>query len=253
MTQTLKQRLANKEALVGTFVKTPSMMLAEVLSRTNMDLVCLDAEHSPFDRKDIDANIFAYRAENMPVLVRVPSADPSQLLNALDCGATGVVVPHVDSLAKAANIAKACQYGDGGRGYAGSTRAANYAGNSVADNLQHAANNTVVIAQIEDLAAFDEIEEIAAVDGIDCLFIGMMDLTVALGETSPRAPAVVELAERVCGAAKKTGKAVGIFVPSADDVSFWVERGVRLFLMSSDHSFIKQGANSLVEDVSKHF
>ncbi|WP_298632848.1 aldolase/citrate lyase family protein [uncultured Umboniibacter sp.] len=253
MTKTLKQRLANQEPLVGTFIKTPSMMLAEVLSRTTMDVVCLDAEHSPFDRKDIDSNIFAYRAGGMPVLVRVPSAGHEQLLNALDCGATGVVVPHVDSLAKAQDIAKACQYGDGGRGYAGSTRAANYAGNTVTQNLEHAASNTVVIAQIEDLAAFDEIEDIAAVEGIDCLFIGMMDLTVALGETTPRAPAVVELAERVCLAAKKTGKSVGIFVPSADDVAFWVERGISLFLMSSDHTFIKQGANALVEGVSKHF
>ena len=248
-----KQRLANGDCLIGTFTKTPSMMLSEVIGQTNLDVVCIDAEHSPFDRKDIDNNIFAYRAGGMPSLVRIPSSAPEQLLNALDCGATGVVVPHVDTGEKAQAIAKAAKFGDGGRGYAGSTRAAAYASKSIADNLANNSNHNVVIAQIEDLAALEVIDDIAAVDGIDCLFIGMMDLTVSLGEHSAKAQSVIDAASRVCDAAHKHNRPLGIFVPSVDDIPFWRAKGVTLFLMMSDHAFIKQGANALATKAREAF
>lgn len=243
---TFRSRLLNEDLLVGTFVKTPSMMVAEVLAQTDLDVVCIDAEHSPFDRRDIDQALFAYRAANKPSLVRVPSSSPEQILNALDCGATGVVVPHVDSVEKAEACARASHYGDGGRGYAGSTRAAAYGANKIAENLAHNTDETTVIAQIEDLAALDCIDDIAAVEGIDCLFIGMMDLTVALGQDSAKAPAVIAAAEKICAAAAAVKRRLGIFVPDVADIPFWQERGVSLFLMASDHAFIKQGAARLV-------
>ena len=244
-TNTFRQRLLAKEQLVGTFQKTPSMMVAEVLAKTDIDVVCIDAEHSPFDRRDIDASVFAYRAADKASLVRVPSSAPEQILNALDCGATGVVVPHVDSVAKAEAIAKATRYGDKGRGYAGSTRAANYAGNTVAQNIENNQNNTA-IAQIEDLAALDVIDGIAAVEGIDCLFIGTMDLAVALGCSSPKDAAVVDAANKICTAANTANRRTGIFVADLNDVAYWREQGVTLFLLGSEHGFIKQGVDQLL-------
>ena len=243
--KTFRQRLLAKEYLVGTFQKTPSMMIAEVLANTELDAICIDAEHSPFDRSDLDRTIFAYRAADKPSLVRVQTASDEQILNALDCGSTGVVVPHVDSLARAQSIAKAARYGDQGRGYAGSTRAANYAGNTIAENLEINQKNTV-IAQIEDLAALDVIDDIAAVEGIDCLFIGMMDLTVALACDSPKDTLVVNAARKICLAANKANRRLGIFVADLNDVAFWREQGVTLFLLGSEHAFIKQGVKQLL-------
>ncbi|MFK7731519.1 MAG: HpcH/HpaI aldolase/citrate lyase family protein [Pseudomonadales bacterium] len=248
-----RQRLLSGERLIGSFVKTPSMMIAEVLAQTDLDVLCIDAEHSPFERGDIDASLLAYRASNKPALVRVASGQPHLILNALDCGATGIVVPHVDSVEKAQACARAARFGDGGRGYAGSTRAAAYGGNSVASNLEHNRENTTVIAQIEDLAALECIDDIAAVNGIDCLFIGTMDLTVALGASQAKDPRVIEATEMVCLAAEKAGRRTGIFVPSIDDIPFWLERGVSFFLMSSDHAFIKQGAAALVNGCQQAF
>ena len=242
---TFRQRLLAKEHLVGTFQKTPSMMISEVLASTQIDVVCIDAEHSPFDRCDIDAATLAFRAGDKPSLVRVPSGAAEQILNALDCGATGIVVPHVDSVKKAQAIAQAARYGDKGRGYAGSTRAANYAGNSVAQNIENNQHN-VVIAQIEDLAALDVIDDIAAVSGIDCLFIGTMDLAVALGCSSPKDTPVVNAAKQICAAANKADRRIGIFVADLNDVAFWREHGVTLFLLGSEHGFIKAGINDLI-------
>jgi 2-keto-3-deoxy-L-rhamnonate aldolase RhmA len=77
------------------------MMVAEVLASTDLDVACFDAEHSPFDRRDIDSCLLAFRSAQKPALVRVASSSADQILNALDCGATGVVIPHVDSPEKA--------------------------------------------------------------------------------------------------------------------------------------------------------
>jgi 2-keto-3-deoxy-L-rhamnonate aldolase RhmA len=242
---TVRQHLLAKEPLIGTFQKTPSMMVSEVIASTKLDVICIDAEHSPFDRRDIDGALFAYRSADKASLVRVQSSAPEQILNALDCGATGVVVPHVDSVEKAHAIAKAARYGDKGRGYAGSTRAANYAGNSVAKNIENNQSN-VVIAQIEDLAALDVIDDIAAVDGIDCLFIGTMDLAVALGCSSPKDEPVVHAANRICAAANKANRRIGIFVADLNDVDYWRAQGVTLFLLGSEHGFIKAGINDLL-------
>ena len=247
-----RQRLLKGDVLIGTFMKTPSMMLSEVLAQTDLDTVCLDAEHSPFDRKELDACILAYRAHNKPSLVRVASSAPEHILNALDCGATGVVVPHVDSLEKAKACVASAHYGSEGRGYAGSSRAAGYGKNSIAENLELNKTDNCVIAQIEDLAGVDNIDAIAAVDGIDCLFIGMMDLTIAAGAKSPKSPEVMQKAELVCAAARANDKRLGIFVPNVADIPYWIERGVTLFLLQSDHGFIKQGAANLVTSVRKN-
>ena len=249
-TGTFRSRLKNGELLTGTFVKTPSMMLAEVLAATDLDLLCFDAEHSPFERRDLDAAILAARAADMPSIVRVSGSSPEPIADALDCGATGVLVPHVDSVEKARSIAKSCRYGEGGRGYAGSPRSAGYGTRSIPDMLNLNREQTTVIAQIEDSAALSEIDRIAAVGGIDCLFIGMMDLTVALGEDSATAPAVLEAADRICRAAGNADVPVGVFAPSVSQVPYWKELGVSLFLLSSDHAFLRQGANSLVQSVA---
>ena len=153
-----RQKLLSGDCLIGTFVKTPSMMVAEVLASTDLDVACFDAEHSPFDRRDIDSCLLAFRAEQKPALVRVASSSADQILNALDCGATGVVIPHVDSPEKALACVNAARYGRIGRGYAGSTRSAGYGKASVADNISLNQSETTVIAQIEDIAAVDNID-----------------------------------------------------------------------------------------------
>lgn len=235
--------------MLGTFVKTPHPHIVEVLATSGLDCVCLDAEHAPFDRGDLDRCILAARATSFPVLVRTPTGAPQDILNALDCGADGVVVPHVRSAADARAVAACAHYGARGslpsRGYAGSSRAAGYGGSSIPQHLSSSAEKTVVVAQIEDLEALDCIEEIAAVDGIDVLFIGRIDLTVALGCTSPDDPRVIAAVEQVLAAATRAGRPAGMFTPRAEDVPDWRRKGAAFFLLGSDHVFIRSGAMAL--------
>ncbi len=251
--QTLKARLAARELIVGTFIKTPSPIIVEVLALTPLDCICLDAEHAPFDRGTLDTCILAARAggntRTMDTLVRIPSAAPEHILHALDCGATGVLVPHVRSAAEAEAVARAAQYGHGGRGYAGSSRAAAYTTRTMAEHKEASAASTVVIAQIEDPEAVDDIEAIAQVSGIDALFIGRVDLTVAYGAFSQDDPQVLAAIERVVTASVTAGKPVGMFLARVEDVPHWRERGATLFLLGSDHTFLLAGARDLAKRV----
>lgn len=246
---TLKQKIAAGEPVLGTFVKTPHPHIVEVLANSGLDCICLDAEHAPFDRRDLDACILAARASALPVLVRTASSAAHDILNALDCGADGVVVPHVRSAQEARDIAASAHYGRGGgaarRGYAGSSRAAGYGAKSIADHMTDSAARTVVIAQIEDLEALEDIEIIASVENIDALFAGRIDLTVALGCTSPDEPEVIAAIDKILSACRTSGKPVGMFTPRASDVPDWRQKGVSLFLLGSDHGFVRAGAQQL--------
>lgn len=243
---TFKQRLAARERIVGTFIKTPSAIVCEVLALSALDCLCIDAEHAPFGRLELDQCIAMGRAGNIPVLVRVPTASPEQILNALDCGATGVVAPHIRSAADAAAFARACRYGAGGRGYAGSSRAAGYTTVPMARHIANSAQGVAAVAQIEDPEAVEDIDAIAAVEGIDALFVGRADLTVAYGAATPDEPVVIEAVERICAAGRRHGRPVGMFMARVEDIPFWAERGASLFLLGSDHGFLLQGAADLM-------
>ena len=227
-------------------MKTPSPLVCEVLGKTDLDALCLDAEHAPFERLELDACIAATRASGLTPLVRVPTADPANILNALDCGATGIVVPHVTSQEDAEAICLRSLYGPGGRGYAGSTRSAEFGGKPIADQLCESADQTTIIAQIEDVNALDELDDIAGVERIDCLFVGRIDLTVALGKTDPSDSTVVAAVEKICAAGRKANTPVGMYVSNVDEAKRWIEKGASLFLLSSDQAFLMGGAQNLV-------
>lgn len=241
-------RLLAEQPMMGTFLKTPSAIVGEVLALTALECVCIDAEHAPFGPMEIDACVAALRAGDMPSLVRVRSDSASEILGILDAGAGGVIVPHVTSAAQAARIARMAHYGAvGGRGYAGSSRAAGYTTRGMAAHLRHSAAHTVVVAQIEDAEALAELDGIAATPGIDCLFVGRMDLTLSLGVDDPLDPRVVAAVEQICQAGRRHGKAVGMFITPQESCAYWQEQGASLFLLGSDHSFLLDGARRLCE------
>lgn len=246
--KTFRERLLSGEPLIGTWVKTPSPIVAEVLALTDLDCLCYDAEHAPFDRLTLDSAIAAGRAGAMPSLVRIPHMSSEYILNALDCGADGIVAPHIKTAAEAEQLAKLSHFGAAGRGYAGSTRSAGYGMKGLAENLEDARKNTTVIAQIEDLEALDATDQIASVEGVDCLFIGRIDLTVALGANSPAEQTVVNAVEAICASGKKHNRRIGMFVSDIGEIPRWIDSGASLFIIKSDHTFLLEGAKKLRDD-----
>ena len=243
-----RQALRDATPMMGTFMKTPSPIIAEVLGLSDLDVIALDAEHAPFGRLETDACIAALRAANMASLVRVSDDSTSELRNALDSGATGVVVPHVTSPEQAERIVRGCHFGDGGRGYAGSPRAAGYGTVSMQDHLDNGADMTTVVVQIEDIPALKCAADIASVDGVDAVFIGRIDLAVAMGK-NPMDASVIDVVENICRACSAAGTAVGMFTPDLTELPRWRELGASLFLLSSDHSILLDGANQLSSSI----
>ena len=247
-TDTFRKRLTDGDLLIGTFLKTPSPIVAEVLSLSDLDVFCVDTEHAPFGRLETDLCIGAFRTADRPSLVRISNDSPTEIRNALDSGATGILVPHVTSAEQAAAIVKAAHFGEGGRGFAGSSRAADYTTKPMADHIADSRERTTVVVQIEDIAALEHVAQIAAVDGVDALFVGRFDLAVAM-QKNPADAEVIATVRDICTAGQSVGTAVGMFTSNLDEIPEWRQAGASLFLLSSDQSMILSGANALAQAI----
>jgi 2-keto-3-deoxy-L-rhamnonate aldolase RhmA len=232
----LKRRLAAGELVDGVVVKTPSHQVIEVLAAAGVGVVMVDLEHSGIGRGAIDAMLAVAWALGVDVLVRVSSADRVAVQQALDAGATGVVVPHVTGDDVASNVARWAHYGDAGRGYAGTVRSGRWGTLPMAEVLAAAADRTVVVVQIEDPAALAHAGAIAATPGVDAVFVGAADLTVAMGATSTSDPSVVAACADIATAARGAGTAVAAYAADGAEAERWRDAGATLVFHGSDHT-----------------
>lgn len=247
--QDFRLRLAAGEVLAGSFMKTPSGHATEIFGDLGYDFVVIDEEHAPFDRGTIDQALLAARAAGVAALVRVASRAPSNLLSVLDCGAVGVLVPHVSSAEQARDVAQACTYRHGRRGFSNSPRAGSYGRLNLTQHIDLGDATTTVIAQIEDHSALPHVEEIARVDGVHALFVGRGDLAAAMGEASSDAPAVRDAAARVAAAARSAHKPSLFFVGSLEDAAAMRALGGTGFIYSSDQGLMRQAAARALADL----
>lgn len=238
-TRSFRQRLLAGDRLVGTFLKTPTSHGTEIVAGVGYDFVVIDQEHAPFDRTTTDIALMAARGCNIPALVRV--SGPDTILSVLDCGATGMLIPHVASAAYAREVAAMCRY-KGRRGFATSTRAGGYTAVPMWQHIRASDDAVTVIAQIEDPEALDEIDAIAAVDGIDSLFIGRGDLTAAFGDETPNPPAVRQAVEKIVAAARRANKPVSVYVGGRPDAEWLQGQGATTFIFNSDQGLLRQAA-----------
>lgn len=237
--ETFKSRMMSGERLSGTFIRMPDLSLLEVIAQTDLDFVVLDAEHAPFGRAERDRCLAMAMALDLPALVRVPGQD--EILSALDDGALGVVVPHVDSAEKAQAVARAAHFGKGGRGYAGSTRWAGMTTRPMGEVLDRDAG-TIVIAQIEEPEGVDAVDAIAATDGIDGLFAGPADLSVSYGERKVGSEVLTAALTAIGAATARHAKAYVSWIPDAGLAEDWARHGITTFVVGSDQSWIRSGA-----------
>ncbi|WP_233193097.1 HpcH/HpaI aldolase family protein [Acidimangrovimonas sediminis] len=236
-----RKRFLEGERLYGSFLKIPATMPAEILGAVGFDFVVVDEEHSPFNRETTDAIVLACRAWGIASVVRVQSADPAALLSVLDCGADGVLVPHVDSAEKARAVVEACRYRPGRRGFAPTTRAGAFGAEGMAAHIARQDARVTVIAMIEDPEAVENIDEILAVEGLDGIFIGRGDLGAAYGGLGQGPEAVRDAASRVLAAAKGR-KPIAILPGSPEDAADMAGQGASALILSADQGFLRSAA-----------
>ena len=164
---TFRDRFLDGQGLYGTFLKTPTTHATEILGIAGYDFVVVDQEHGPFGRESTDAVLLACRAYGVGGVVRVPDSAPSSILAALDCGAAGLLVPHVDSPEKARSVVASCRYRGGVRGFSNTTRAGGFGEASIPDHIARQDREVCVIAMIEDPPALEMIDASSVVVSID--------------------------------------------------------------------------------------
>jgi 2-keto-3-deoxy-L-rhamnonate aldolase RhmA len=245
-----RERLLARELLLGTFIKTPVTHPVEIIGLAGFDFVVIDQEHAPFDRVTLDSLILAGRAVGTAVLVRAASGEARDILPPLDCGAQGVLVPHVASRDIASGIAAEARYKGGRRGFTNSSRAGRYGAAGFQEHVTACDAQTAVVAMIEDPAALDVLDQIGAVAGLDAFFIGRGDLSIALGVDRPNAPEVVRATEQIAAAGRAAGKALCAHVDRIDspDVSWLRSLGVSAFIVASDQGLMRRAALQTLAD-----
>ncbi|PWV97104.1 2-keto-3-deoxy-L-rhamnonate aldolase RhmA [Hoeflea marina] len=248
---TFRSRFRNGEPLFGTFLKTPTTHASEIMGSVGFDFVVIDEEHAPFNPETTDQMLLACRASGVAGIVRVRGSEACHILPVLDGGATGVLVPHVDSVAKAKAVVDACRYATGTRGFSNTTRAGGFGRAGFAGHVSEQDNGVTVIAMIEDPHAIDLVDQILAVDGIDGVFIGRGDLTIAYRQWDGGSPAVREATDTILAAARKAGKPVCILAGSLDDAAELTAKGASAFILSSDQGLMRQAAIKTLADFSE--
>jgi 2-keto-3-deoxy-L-rhamnonate aldolase RhmA len=245
MTTDLRSRIRAGELLVGSFIKTPSPHVVELLGFAGLDFAVIDQEHAPIGIAQMDMLALAGRAAGLPLLSRRWGGATDWIAPLLDLGLNGVMVPHVIDAAQARSVCDAVRFSRGKRGLSPSPRAGNYGGLGLAEYRASCDAKSVVMVQIEDRSALDHLDEIAGEPDVDLLFIGPADLSQSMGVNFP-SPELDAAIEQVIASGRKAGVAIGLFVSDASHVSKWHARGVSVFVCGSDQALLRKAAAQMM-------
>jgi 4-hydroxy-2-oxoheptanedioate aldolase len=252
MTNQLRRRLSEGKTVMGVWQQLSHPAIAELMAFAGYEMVLIDMEHGPGSLFETANMMRGIAGTGSSAMVRVPWNDPVFLKRLLDQGPDGVMIPMVESAEEARAAVAACRYPPAGkRGWAaGVARAARY---GFDPDYTHASSKDLVIAcQIESVAGVENADAIAAVDGVDVVFIGRNDLAADAGHILELDhPAVDALLARSFDAAKRHGKKVGT-VPSAKrDWASLFRDGYDMVVPSADTSFLRDGAAAEVSAYRK--
>ena len=231
----LKQMTRTPEAKLGHFIvefATPG--IGHILKQAGCDFALFDLEHSGFGFETVKSAARYFEAAGLPAIVRVPSKEYHHIARACDMGAEGIMIPMVSTAAEAKAVVNCAKYyPDGRRGVALGVAHDAYGQGPVQEKLAAANERTTLFCQIETAEGAENADEIAAVDGIDCLWIGHFDLSVSLGIPGQfDHPKFLKAVERTIAATRKHKKALGRLVPT-------IEVGIALYKQGSIFAAIR--------------
>jgi len=249
----LRQALAAKQVLYGTWVQTPSPEVVEILGWSGWDFVILDLEHGPYGTEGLPHLIRAAEASETAPFVRVPLTAPQEVGKALDLGAAGIVIPGVRSADDGAAAVRLTRFPPhGSRGSSPSTRQLHYSAVPFATLTAKDAAQPLMVLQVEARLAMSDLGSILAIKGLDVVFIGPYDLSTSLGLPGQfDHPKVREAISEIVEKAGERGVAVGIWVPDAPSASFWVDHGVRFVTVSNNELMLFTASSNLRHSLGK--
>lgn len=234
----------------GTFLGLGSSLAAEIAALSGLDWVLLDLEHGASSEAEIGEIVLAAGAYGIPTVVRVESSERIRIGRALDAGVAGVMVPRLESVEQVSAVLRRMSYPPSGeRGVATYNRSAAWGRDQSGIK---AGRQAACIIQIETLGALESVEEIAALDGVDILFVGPLDLSFALGTPQDfQSEKYLAALQRVIAAAQASGKVAGILAPDADAAQVLQDRGFNFLTIGSDSTSLANSFSKYVRQLKK--
>lgn len=249
----IKQKISVGEKVIGSFLNLETPSAAEILGLIGYDFIIIDTEHGPGGTESAQNIIRAALLRDVTPMIRVKQLDRSSIMKMIDIGAEGLLIPFVKSAAEVRQIVQYAKYppvGEKGYGYCRKIGYGLEDGTSELEPFFAWANkNTLVFPQCETVPCLEHIEEIAAIDGIDGIFVGPFDLSVSMGIPGQSDhPDFIAAIKRVLKACKQSGKASMIFSTDPGQTKRYYEMGFD-GVAASDIKFFSEGAVSFINAV----
>jgi 4-hydroxy-2-oxoheptanedioate aldolase len=239
--QWLDRKRLGRDVLAGTFLNLASPAVVEITAGTGFDWILLDLEHGSGHLSELRSQLLAMRGSPAAPIVRIPSVDQDIIKFVMDSGAAGIMFPYVSSAAQAAQAVEWMKYPPTGiRGVAGIIRATDF-GRCWSGYFEEANAQSLVVVQIENPEGVEASAEIAAVPGVDVLFVGPLDLSVNLGTPGIfTTPEMRQALTKVVQSCRNAGKVAGI-LSRPELVNEHREMGFQFLALGSDSGAIVTG------------
>ena len=247
-----KKRIANGETLYGIFCSVASPINVEQLALAGYNFIIIDLEHTLFSTSQVETMILAARSMSLDMFVRVPLNANHLVLPLLDAGVTGIVFPRIENAQQAQEAVNYCHYMPLGQRGLNSTRLNRYGIDDLASFVEQAANETIVVAMIESLEGLEQLDEILKVEGIDIILEGAADLSQSLGmpwQTSH--PQLKEKVQEMYMKTKDSPKAFCAIPRKPEDITYWIQRAVNLFVLGDDRSIVRKAHQNHINSFKK--
>ena len=245
--------LEEKKTVKGSFVFTMEPAFVEIMGYAGLDFVLIDTEHSPSTATEVVNLVRAAEIAGVEPIIRVSANNPELILQALDIGARGILVPRINTGTAAQAVVRAAKYSPlGERGMAGIVRAAKYGFLPGEEYISAANKNIFIMVQIEEIEAVRNLSEILSVDGIDAIFIGPADLAQSMGLTGQfDHPEFCSTVATIISQAQKAGKPVSMFFPDAATAKEGEKAGVQILTVGGDTILLAEATKKLIQDLQK--
>jgi 2-keto-3-deoxy-L-rhamnonate aldolase RhmA len=245
----LKDKLELGERVLGTFSIIPSVVVSDIISSSGLDFIIIDAEHGPVSFEVAQQIVMACESRGCSPIMRVSSVDESSITKALDIGVHCIQLPNIDNAEDVKKAVKWAKYPPvGNRGFSPFTRAGEYSICNAKSLTKKSNENVMIAIQIEGKKALDQIDEILDVQEVDIVFVGLFDLSKALGKPGcVNSPEVLEVLSKLVSKINKAGKYPATITTSVENIDLFMKMGVKSFahlvdceMMRSSYEIIKQ-------------
>lgn len=247
----LKNALRQGKGKVGTFVKLCNATAVEALGLAGLDFAIIDTEHAPCDQLALEHIIRAADCVGLPTIVRVSDASEDKILKALDLGASGVQIPGLKTVDEVKQALSCTKYAPQGcRGLSFSQRSAAYGGVEKDAYMDRSNAGLINVVHIENREMAEHAEELCALEDVDVLFVGPMDISQSMGHPGqPGHPEVAALVRRVLETCRGHNKPTGIFVGTPEAAGKYLDMGVVYVALASEVAFMTWGYRQMLAQI----